>query len=87
MEVIRDVRECVVVFVDGIVVLCMIEVVLFGEFDVFVEFDWVVCEFVVKDFVIWLKVWDLGGRVVYADDVCLIGCTFEIDREVLEVVA
>lgn len=86
-EAIRDARERAVALADGIVAPRMTEAALLGEPDALAELDRVARELVVKDPVTRLKVWDLGGRVVYADDARLIGRTFEIDREALEAAA
>jgi two-component system, NarL family, sensor kinase len=86
-EAILEARERAVALADGIVAPRMTSAALRGEPDALAELDRVARAFVVKDPVSRLKVWDMSGRVVYADDARLIGRTFELDREAMEAAA
>ena len=84
---IRDARDRAVPLADGIVAPRLTDELLAGEPAAVAEMDRAARDYVAKEPVLRLKVWDLDGHIVYADDHRLIGLTFPIEAQALEAAA
>ena len=84
-EALRDARQFAVLTGQGIVEPALQTGVLAGDEHALTQLDQIVQERVLGDRIARVKVWTVGGRIVYSDEPRLIGQTFPLDAEKLEV--
>ena len=84
-EALRDARQFAVLTGQGIVEPALQTGVLAGDERALTQLDQIVQERVLGDRIARVKVWTVGGRIVYSDEPRLIGQTFPLDAEKLEV--
>ena len=84
-EALRDARQFAVLTGQGIVEPALQSGLLSGDEQALQELDRIVQERVLGDRIARVKVWTVGGRIVYSDEPRLIGQTFPLDDEKLDV--
>jgi two-component system, NarL family, sensor kinase len=84
-EALRDARQFAVLTGQGIVEPALQPGVLSGDERALTRLDRIVQERVLGDRIARVKVWTVGGRIVYSDEPRLIGQTFPLDEEKLDV--
>src|SRR5687767_6264945 len=84
-EALRDARQFAVLTGQGIVEPALQAGVLSGDRRALAELDRIVQERVLGDRIARVKVWTVRGRIVYSDEPRLIGQTFPLDEEKLDV--
>ncbi len=84
-EALRDARQFAVLTGQGIVEPALQSGILSGDERALAELDRIVQERVLGDRIARVKVWTVGGRIVYSDEPRLIGQTFPLDEEKLDV--
>jgi signal transduction histidine kinase len=82
-EALRDARQFAVLSGQGIVEPVLRDAVLVGDREALEAVDVVVQERVLGDRIVRVKIWDLGGRVVYSDEPRAIGSRHPLDAEKL----
>ncbi len=86
-EAVNDAATTTDVLADAVIQPHLSAALLEGEPDAIDEFDRVVREQVLSADVVRVKIWSPEGEVLYADEVQLIGRTFELDEEQREALA
>ena len=84
-EALRDARQFAVLTGQGIVEPALQNSVLSGDQRALAQLDRIVQERVLGDRIVRVKVWTVGGHIVYSDEPRLIGQTFPLGNEKLDV--
>ena len=84
-EALRDARQFAVLTGQGIVEPALQNGVLSGDERALGQLDRIVQERVLGDRIARVKVWTVDGRIVYSDEPRLVGQTFRLDDEKLDV--
>ena len=83
-QAIRDARTLTTVVGDGVLKPALNEKVLAGDPQAVAEFDKIVRERALVDPIVRVKIWTETGKVVYSDEVRLIGQTFPLKDDQVE---